>query len=157
MENNLEITWYAPEYEHREKDNAWYWKTIIVATILIGLAVWQRNIMFVIFLLLAEIMIIVFGNRQPELIKFDIAEKGVRIKDKWFHPYTHLESFSVIINEHSRWDDVILHSKNHIHSTIRVKVPKDLLAKVHYSLSLVLEETVYEETLVEAIEHYVGF
>ncbi len=157
MQNEFEVSWSAPEYEYREKDVSWYWKSIIVAVVLIALAVWQHNVLFVVFLVIGEIMIIVFGNRPPTITRFHIGEKGFRINDGIFHPYTQLESFSIVIHEHSHWDDLILHTKNRLNETVRVKVPKDMLAKVHRSLSLVLEETVYEETLVEALEHFLGF
>ena len=157
MRNELEVSWEAPEYEYREKDVSWYWKTIIVATIMIALAVWQKNILFVIFLVVAEIMVIVFGNRPPEIATFHIGEKGFRINDTVFYPYTHLESFSIIIHEHSHWDDLLFHTKHRLNSIVRVKIPKDMLAKAHRSLSLVLEETVHEDTFIEALEHFFGF
>ncbi|MEE8131477.1 MAG: AzlD domain-containing protein [Candidatus Paceibacterota bacterium] len=94
------ISWRAPEFEYHHKDASWYWLSIIAAIILVALALWQKNFLFVIFVVIAEMVVISLVGRFPPIWEFKISEKGVEIgrpnkKEKKFYPYRELESFDI--------------------------------------------------------------
>ena len=71
------IEWKAPEFEYREKDVSWYWLSIIAAVVILGAAVWQKNFLFAVFVVIAEILMLVWAGRKPREITFSLNEKGL--------------------------------------------------------------------------------
>ena len=65
---SFEITWEAPEFEYRPKSVSWYWISIIIAAAIIAFAIWERNFLFGIFIVIAEILFIAWGNETPATI-----------------------------------------------------------------------------------------
>ena len=47
------IVWQIPEYEYRSKDVSWYWISLIAAIVLFAFAIWQKNFLFAIFVVIA--------------------------------------------------------------------------------------------------------
>lgn len=76
MATSFLMAWEAPEFEHREKDISWYWISIIVATLIIAFAVWQKNFLFGFFIVIAEILFVLWGNEKPRTVEFRITNKG---------------------------------------------------------------------------------
>ncbi len=100
LEENNFISWQAPEFEYQSKDVSWYWLSIIVAIIVAALAVWQKNFLFAIFVVVAELVIISFAGRFPVVWEFKIDEKGIKIskpnkEEGKFYPYEELLSFDI--------------------------------------------------------------
>ncbi len=75
----LKIEWQAPEFEYREKDISWYWLSIIVAVLILSVSVWQKNFLFAAFVVMAEMLILVWAGRKPREISFSLDEKGLTI------------------------------------------------------------------------------
>ncbi len=91
----FEIVWRAPEYEFHEKGVSWYWLSIIAAAIVVAFAVWEKNFLFGLFIVIAEILLIVWGNREPRLVGFSINESGVAIEGAKSYSFKDFESMSV--------------------------------------------------------------
>ncbi len=100
-----EITWQAPEFEYHPKGIFWYWTSIIVAIILVFLALWQKNLLFAIFVVIAEIIILFLIGKFPPIWEFKINAQGIEIgrinkKEKKFYSYEELDNFDIhLINE----------------------------------------------------------
>jgi len=94
-----EITWHAPEFKYRYKDISWYWLSFAVAGVLILLSLWQKNLLFIIFIIIAESMIIIWANRFPKELRFKLDKKGVYIDKINFYPYEELDGFHILENE----------------------------------------------------------
>ena len=73
------IEWEAPEFEYHEKDPLWYWGSMIIAVIILGIAIWQKNFLFATFIVVAEILLMTIGGKQPRLIRFRIDDRGFEI------------------------------------------------------------------------------
>lgn len=153
------LSWTAPEFEYRAKGVGWYWKTIILASIIIAFSIWQGNVVFAGFIVIAEIMIIIWGNRAPEAIHFSITRHGIAIGQRMFFLYPALEAFSITVSADplSGWDELVIHPKYGLAQRVRVRIPKNLTPSVHRILSIVVAEIEHEDTLVDVIQHYLGF
>ena len=77
MPPKFEVVWDAPEFEYREKGISWYWLSIIAAACIIAFAAWFRNFLFGFFIVIAEILFIVWGNRQPRTVEFKLDDSGI--------------------------------------------------------------------------------
>lgn len=90
----MNFSWEAPEYEYREKSTDWFWAFGIFAVSAAVAAFIVSNILFGVLILIGAFVLSIFAARKPEIIHFEINEKGIVI-DKIIYPYKNLESFTV--------------------------------------------------------------
>ena len=87
------ITWQAPEFQYREKGVSWYWLSIIVVAAIIAFAIWQRNFLFGVFMVIAEILLIVWANAVPKVFDFSLTENDLAIGEAKNYRISLFESF----------------------------------------------------------------
>lgn len=153
------IRWEAPEFEHRPKSAGWYWTTIIVAIVLIAIAVWQRTFLFGLFIVLAEIMVIVWAAEKPPTVHFELTEKGLKIGSRRFYPIREIKSFSADLEGifDADYPDVVIYFDHHFRTPLRIKAPMGWLTEIRRELRLHVPEEHYEPTFMEVLERYLGF
>lgn len=151
------VEWSAPEFEHRPKSIAWYWASIALAVFFIAAAAWQKNFLFGFFLLVAEVLVIVWGNRSPAAIAFRLNEKGIALGEKTFRPISDFESFSVNERWSAEWPSVTLYFKKRFRPAMRMHVPGALLDRVDETLRGMIPKIEHEDTLIETLEYFLGF
>ena len=101
MSENDIISWQAPEYDYRPKDVSWKWASLIAAVILIVFAIWQKNPLFIFFIIIALFLINHFAGQFPKVWQFKISEKGISVSlpDKKerekFYGFEDMESFDI--------------------------------------------------------------
>lgn len=88
------LKWSCSEFEYQEKNNTWF-LAVIAATIIIGLfALWQGNFLFLIFAIIAALMVIVWSQKKPKIINFMLDDRGLWIEDV-FYSYNKFDSFAI--------------------------------------------------------------
>ncbi len=158
MEEEFKVKWHAPEFEHRERNVSWYWISMIVAAAIIAFAVWQKNFLFGLFIVIAEMLVIVWGNRTPRIIPFLLTDKGVRIEPGKLHLFSEMESFSVDEALHDEeWDTVIFHFHGTFKLPLIIKLPKEKREEVRTHVKKTLKETDYEPSFLDSLEKIIGF
>ena len=75
----FETTWQAPEFEYREKEVSWYWISIIAAALIIAFSVWEKDFLFGLFIVIAEMLFIVWGNKVPAVVPFTLTDTEITI------------------------------------------------------------------------------
>lgn len=153
----LEIKWQAPEFEYRPKSVSWYWISIIVAVIVLGVAVWQKNFLFGFFIVAAEILIITWANREPRLVGFTLSESGLSIGGQKFYAYAEMESFSSDDESGDEWPNLFLQFHKRLKPAIKIKTPKNRLAEIKKALASVLPQVRHEHSLLDTLEEFIGF
>jgi len=90
--NTLE--WSALEYEERKRSNDWFWAlgVIVVASSLTSII--YGNYFFAILLILGGVLLGHFAVRKPDIIFYELNEKGLKIKNQ-LYPYENIKSFWV--------------------------------------------------------------
>jgi hypothetical protein len=151
-----EIRWQAPEFEYREKDVSWYWLTIIFALFALAVAVWQRNLLFALFVVIAEILIITWGNRKPRIVDFAINETGVTVFSRTLYPYKEMESFSVE-EPGEQWTTITFKFQRKLKMPLRVTVPKEKIADITKRITEILPQTEPEESFIDDLEKFFRF
>jgi hypothetical protein len=153
-----EIQWEAPEFEHRERDVSWYWISIIIAAAIIAFAIWQRNFLFGLFVVIAEILVIIWGNQTPRMIAFVLTEKGVEIEPGKFHRFSDMESFSIDkSSDDEPWGVIIFHHHGKFKLPLIIKLPKEKLEEIKNNIKKILKETDYEPSFLDSLEKLIGF
>jgi len=151
----LRIEWQAPEFEYRERSPAWYWGSIAVAVLALAVAVWQRNFLFATFIVIAEIMVLVWSTRTPAMVSFLIDEHRITIHEHASHLFTDIETFS-ILDDGSPWATVVFHFHRHLRLPLHVNVPPDRVPAVRAALSAVIRETAWEDSFLDSLERFLG-
>ncbi len=88
------IVWSAPEYNHREHSNDWYWSIGLISLISTILAIYFGNYIFSIFLILGGASLILFTLRHPKEVEFRIESNGITFgRDN--HPWDSIKGFNI--------------------------------------------------------------
>ena len=151
-----EIIWHAPEFKYHDKDLHWYWLSIIGAGILFLIALWQRNFLFGIFVIIAELMVIIWAKEFPKNIRFKLNKKGLEIGKINFYSYEELAGFH-IHEEEGEFLELILKTNKRFHPYLKVLVDKDDSEEIKNFLKNHLPEIEYEEPVSEVISRIIGF
>lgn len=94
MESNTKLEWTALEYEEKERGNDWFWALgVIVAAGAITSFIYN-NYFFSLFLIIGGILLGVFAVKKPDLVFYELNEKGLKIKNR-LYPYENIKSFWV--------------------------------------------------------------
>ncbi|MEK7212733.1 MAG: hypothetical protein AAB686_03580 [Patescibacteria group bacterium] len=152
-----EIKWSAPEFEYRHKEASWYWTSIIITLLVLAVAIWQKNFLFGFFVVIAEVLIIVWGNRQPRMIDFLLNDKGFTVDGKKFYSWSQLGSFSTEESDSSEWADVILNFGQSFRPAAKAYLPKTRFQEIRARLGQFLSETERRESLVDSLQKFLGF
>jgi len=154
-----EIKWQAPEYEPRKRGISWYWMSVIVSVLIIAFAVYERNFLFAVFILIAELLVLTLGGRAPRMVDFTLSEKGLTIDGKKTYSYGEIESWSVSPHheETDAWRDVALKLKARLRPVLKIKIPRETAEPVEKALSLKIKRADWEVSLADALEDFIGF
>jgi hypothetical protein len=168
----FEVNWIAPEFEYREKDVSWYWITIIVAACIVAFAVWERNFLFGFFVVLAEILVIVWANREPRELAFALTDNGLSIGfpdilsdetpdevipgGEKFHSLKEFESWSAEEIEEG-WHEIAFNFHAKLRTPLKILAPSEALDETRKNLKLLLREVEHQTTLIESIEKLIRF
>lgn len=151
------LSWHAPEYEHRPKESLWFWVSIVVAVALVVFAVLQRNPLFGLFVVVAEVLFIVWGNREPEELHITADTSGIRIGTHRFYPRSHIDAFSLLEHQHTDWQNLIILIDRRYIPTVSIHVPGHLVDELRARLATLYPEYDHQESFVEILERYFWF
>ncbi|MGC9602938.1 MAG: hypothetical protein ABSF47_00490 [Minisyncoccia bacterium] len=151
-----EITWRAAEYEHLEKGGSWYLIVGGTALVLLVIALWQKNFFFGIFILLAGIMVITFGNRRPDVLDFKLTREGCELGRGIFYKYDQMENFS-LRSRPNRLDEIIFRKKTTFNPFVRIPVDSRTAERAKIFLVQKLPEIQYDGSLLDILIDFLGF
>lgn len=150
------INWQAPEFEERPKGVSWYWLSIIIAAIILGISIWQKNFLFGFFVVIAEMLVITWGNREPGMVAFSLDDKGLSVGQHKKYSYAELDKFSVEESE-SEWKNIFLHFKSRFKPSLKIKAPASKIEEIKANLSSIVPEADHQPSLMDSIEEFIGF
>jgi hypothetical protein len=151
------IAWEAPEFEYREKDVSWYWISIIVASAIIAFAVWQKNFLFGFFIVIAEMLFVLWGNELPRAVTFSITEKGIDIDEgRKSYSLSLFESYGAYSLDED-WTELIFTFRSKVKTPLKIIFPENKLEELRKNLKTTLKEIEHEPTLLDSIERLIGF
>ena len=151
-----EIIWKAPEFKYYPKSVAWYGLSAAISVLLILFAVWQKNLLFGIFVIIAELTLISWANRQPKTLEFKIDKKGVAIGQIKFYQYEELTGFH--IHDDLRGGlELILKTKSKLNPYVRINIIDKDIPEMKSFLKQFIPEIEYKESLSEDINRIIKF
>ena len=149
------INWQAYEYHHEPKSVDWFWAVAIIALCVTILSILYSDILFAIVVLIGTATLCIYAVRPPELVRFELNEKGVVIEDKMY-PYATLESFWV---EEAAYPHpkLLIKSKKFIMPLIVIPIDEVHPEDVRQYLLPYLPEVEHFEPVSQKIMEYLGF
>jgi len=158
------ITWQAPEFEFQKKDISWYWMSLIIGIILLALTVWQRNLLFAIFIIVAWLVVVYSASKTPTNWNFKLSEKGIEIylsaKDqaaKKFYDFKEIEGFDIHLNETKKYGELILKTKKRFSPYLKINFLAVDQEKIAEFLQKYIAKEEYSESLVDSFSKLIGF
>ena len=88
------LRWSAYEHEFIERKSDWFWALGVVAVCIALTSVLFANLLFAILILLAAGTIAMLANVPPEIVEFEISDRGIRI-GRQLHRYDEIIAFWV--------------------------------------------------------------
>ncbi len=152
----FETTWEAPEFEYREKEVSWYWISIIIAALIIAFSAWERDFLFGFFIIIAEVLFIVWGNKIPKTVTFTLTDTMLDIGGYRSYAMKEFESWSADVYG-GEWVDVAFYFRSRIRPTLSIMIPEEKLTELRANMKTVLKEIEHEPTLIDSIEKFLRF
>ena len=73
------LRWKAYEHEHIERGSDWFWALGVVAVCIAIVAILMHDVLFAILIILGATIIGMLGNVPPEIVEFEVSDRGVRV------------------------------------------------------------------------------
>lgn len=150
------ITWEAPEFEHIEKSTTWYWTSMSIAIVLIAIALWQKNFLFAVFIVVAELVIFMLAGEKPKMWQFSIDERGVTIEKHKTYRYKDILLYDIHPFS-DEYDELVLRTRSKVQHYIKIFIPVEDEEVITELLDRRVERGEIEVTFLELLERWVGF
>ena len=148
------IEWSAPEYKHEEKSIDFLWTVGLVALVISGIAIWQNNYLFAIFILISGASLVFFSVRHPEDMLFSIETSGVTMgKDKY--DWKMIKGFD--IKKENEKAVLLIELDKYLLPIYTIPLPIELLSKVKESLLKISTNIELEESKSMKFMEKIGF
>jgi len=94
-DNGQSVSWTASEFVAHSKTTGWYLSLIVAAAVLaVGVYLLTRDVVSTGVVVLAGLILAVYGSHQPRQLNYVISPKGIGVGDKYY-AYEEFRSFSV--------------------------------------------------------------
>ena len=94
MDANKKLEWTALEYEEKDRGNDWFWTLGIIVVAGSIASFIYHNYFFGLLLIVGGILLGAFAVKKPDLVFYEINEKGLKIRNRLF-PYESIKAFWV--------------------------------------------------------------
>jgi hypothetical protein len=156
--NENEINWEAPEFEYYPKGVVWFSITIFIAVLFLAIAIWQKNFLFGVFILLAEILILIWGNQKPRILNFKIDDDKIYAGEHNSYKIENIAAFAFTKSIMPGFWDLKIYFKNRFGQELKFIIPEEIYEYVRgFLIQKNILEMEYNESLIESLEKLAGF
>jgi len=102
-----EVRWTAPEYVFHPKTTDWFWWFGLIIVLLVGVAFYLNNILFVFVILIGAFSLLVYAIRPPKIVEYTLTERGIFVGNKLYR-YQEINTFHIDDRINNREDLLLL-------------------------------------------------
>lgn len=148
------LRWSAYEHEHVVRGSDWFWALGIIALSAAVVSILFHNVLFALIILIAAGSLAMLANVPPDLVQFEISERGIRVADK-MHRFEDIISFWV--EEHDAPRPLLLVDTTKV-MTPNLIIPLENIdpREVREALSQRVQEVPMREPLAHKILEFFG-
>ncbi len=139
------LSWSFPSFEEHERSRSWYVLAVIVAILCLLYALWDRNFLFAIIVVIIGATLYQRLLRTPEEVGFCIREDGLEIIGQAFYPYKDIRNFWIIY-EPPKVKDVYFMFSVGLRQPLRIPLETENPLHIRKVLSRYLPENLERET-----------
>jgi len=149
-DNSPLLEWVAPEFIKYYKEPEWFMVGGLVVFGLLLFALFTKNFIFALIIILASFTIFIWTQKEPKKIAFSITPKGIMINKKNLLVFDDLKSFWVF-NEPSETKYISIESKKVFMPRIAIPLGEQRPEEIRQVLSKFLPEKEQEKSLIDAM------
>ncbi|MEK7219482.1 MAG: hypothetical protein AAB687_02280 [Patescibacteria group bacterium] len=148
------LEWSALEYEEHERNADWFWALGVIVVTSSLASIIYGNYFFAAFLILSGVLLGFFAVKKPDLINYELNEKGLKIRTR-LYPYKNIKSFWIQIEKKPL---LFIKSGRVFMPMISIPIDISLVEDIHFIFTdkNVVEEEM-KEHLSEKIMESLGF
>ncbi len=105
------MSWQVPEYEKHERNKSWYILAGVIGLLFLIYAVYTKNFLFAVIIIVVALIMILHDSREPDLIKVSITDEGVIVGRK-FYDYDEIKNFSIVYKPKQEVKNLYFEFKN---------------------------------------------
>lgn len=150
------IEWTTPEYNHKERNNDWFWAIGLITIIACGLAIWLHNNVFAIFLFISGCCLIMFTMRHPQDVTYVIETKGLSM-GKDLYEWKKIKSFNIKNNDSDNHAKLLIETIKYFLPVYTIPLPKDKMEEVKESLLKLIPRSEINESQSMLFMEKLGF
>jgi hypothetical protein len=150
------ISWSAAESHFFEKTSTWYIGSAILAGLLVIFGLWQSNLLFVLFVVIAEVLALFWGGQAPRTLTYELSEAGFTVGDKIFRFDTLIAYALVESLGGPNFYELVFQQKQSLSLYVKAFVPNTQAPQVGEFLASRLPVFEYSPSLSEAIMNRFG-
>lgn len=155
MDDVRSVSWKAPEHNHIEKTQDWYWVLGIIGIAGSVTSIILGNVLFGVVILLGVMTMIIVSHRHPKLVSFEVSARGIR-EDEDLYPYSALESF-YIDEENPSGPQLLARPKKIFLPLLILPIPEAYLEEIESVVAGRLREEHLEEPFSHKLMEFFGF
>lgn len=150
------FVWEAPDFEVITREAKWYVWSIIIASALVLLALFvQKNLLFALFVIIAEAMLLFLSWQQPRKRTYGISPRGIYAEQELIAEHKDISGFAIVDLGGEHLELVFRFKARHRHY-IKYLLPRPIESTVRDLLATVLPEFTYIPQLGEALAKRFG-
>lgn len=151
------IRWSGYEFEYKEKTADWFWAVGIIVVSLAAISIIYDNPLFGVFIIIAGVMLLLNARKEPQLLDYELTEKGLVINDKTY-PHAEFRSFWVSGSK-SAPPKLLLHTEKWANPVLIITIETDYVDadRVRDFLLDYIPEEKIEESLSMKFMEFLGF
>lgn len=150
-----QISWQAPDSERPARSAKWYLWTIGIALVCVAIALYQNNLLFGIFVLLAGAIILLLSKEKPRMRVYSANDNGIFIDNELIRERAELAGFA-FHDIGNRYVELVLRPRDKFHTYSRVLLPRERAQDVANLLSNYLDQFEYEGGVKDIINKHLG-
>ncbi|MDP3999801.1 MAG: hypothetical protein Q8P76_04425 [bacterium] len=156
-DHKTEVVWRAPEFEYHSKGASWYWSSIGITLLLVAFSVWQKNLLFALFVVIAEVAIWHWARQVPKTLEFRIDQSGITIGHIKFYSYEELEGYLIREASGHRGAELIIRTSSRMNPFRKINILEKDIPDIKKILPSSLKEIEYEDSLADTLLNRIGF
>ncbi|OGI57476.1 hypothetical protein A3B85_00920 [Candidatus Nomurabacteria bacterium RIFCSPHIGHO2_02_FULL_37_13] len=154
------LEWSALEYEEKERNADWFWALGVIIIASSAASIIYGNYFFAILLVLSGILLGFFAKKKPDIILYELNEKGLKIRTRLF-PYENIKSFWVQVGQPTQIETkstLFIKSERFFMPIISIPINDSLADEIQFiMLTKNITEEEMKEHLSEKIMEVLGF
>ncbi len=105
------MSWQVPEYEKHERNKSWYIFASVIGLLFLIYAIYTKNFLFAVIIIVVTLIIILHDSREPDLVKVSITDEGIVVGRK-FYDYDEIKDFSIVYKPKQEVKNLYFEFKN---------------------------------------------